>query len=209
MKVSDPITFDIVHAFSGHDAATEPGLELLRDPDRPLAFLVGNTRALWTRFAGALAVDPELAASSDPIDLYTEQSLAPIAAAMNGSIYFAHRMYGDQYLPFQRLAVVAGLAALSPSQLLIHPVYGPWFALRAVIVCAGTPPRTERVSLPCHCAGSTCVATFEHASAHPDDWRAWLAVRDACPIGREYRYSEQQLAYHYSKDRQFLPRATE
>ena len=27
--------------------------------------------------------------------------------------------------------------------------------------------------------------------------RAWIAVRDACPMGREHRYSEAQLAFHY------------
>lgn len=198
--------FDIVHAFSAHDAAAEPGLEMLRDPDRPTAILVGNTRALWPRFAAALAADAELAASGDPIELYAERTLAPVAAALGGTLYFAHRTYGDRYLPFQRLAVVAGLAALAPSQLLIHPVYGPWFALRAVIVCAGAPPVTTRMSMPCRCADAGCVAAFERASAHPDDWRGWLAVRDACPVGREHRYSEQQLGYHYSKDRQFLPR---
>jgi methylmalonic aciduria homocystinuria type C protein len=197
--------FDIVHAFSVHGAAAHPALEILHDPARPTAILVGNTRALWASFAAALAADPDLAASSDPIERYTEATLAPFAASLEASIYFAHRIYGECYLPFQRLAVVAGLAALSPSQLLIHPTYGPWFALRAVIVCAEEPPMTTRVSLPCSCADAGCVAAFEHASAHPDDWRAWLAVRDACTIGREYRYSEDQIAYHYSKDRRFLP----
>lgn len=206
MDTLDERGFDIVHAFSAEDAAAEPGLELLRDPARPTAILVGNTRALWPHFAAALAADAELAASRDPIERYTEQTLTPAASALGGSIYFAHRTYGERYLPFQRLAVVAGLAALAPSQLLIHPVYGPWFALRAVIVCAGTPPPTARMPLPCRCADAGCVAAFEQASAHPDEWRGWIAVRDACPVGRDYRYSEQQIAYHYSKDPQFLPR---
>ena len=32
------------------------------------------------------------------------------------------------------------------------------------------------------------------------DWRLWLAVRDACPLGREHRYDDDQLRYHYTKD---------
>ncbi len=198
--------FDVVHTFAAVQVAHEPGLDLLRDRSRPRALLVGNTRALWPAFAAARARAPEIAAAGDPIELYSERSIEPIAAVLGGPAYFAHRQYGSRYLPFQRLAVAAGLAALSPSQLLIHPTYGPWFALRAVIVCAGEAPATPRVALPCTCDGGYgCVAAFERASADPANWRAWVALRDACPIGRDYRYSEQQIAYHYSKDPQFLP----
>lgn len=195
--------FDVVHAFAA--ATGEPGLELLLDPARPRAVLVGNTRVLWPLFAAARSADRELVDATDPIELYTERVIEPIAAALDGRVYYSHRRYDDHYLPFQRLAVAAGLAALSPSQLLIHPVYGPWFALRAVIVLAGDAPVTTRVRQPCECSAGTCVADFAHASAHADDWGAWLAVRDACPVGRSYRYSEQQIAYHYSKDPRFLP----
>jgi hypothetical protein len=34
-----------------------------------------------------------------------------------------------------------------------------------------------------------------------------LAVRDACPIGSEHRFDEDQTRYHYTKDRQILRRA--
>ena len=35
-------------------------------------------------------------------------------------------------------------------------------------------------------------------------WREWLAIRDACPVGRGARYGEQQIEYHYLKDRKTL-----
>jgi methylmalonic aciduria homocystinuria type C protein len=41
--------------------------------------------------------------------------------------------------------------------------------------------------------------------ARDDDWRSWLAVRDACPVGRSARYAEEQIAYHYTKDPSHLP----
>jgi methylmalonic aciduria homocystinuria type C protein len=37
-----------------------------------------------------------------------------------------------------------------------------------------------------------------------EQWRLWLAVRDACPVGREYRYSENQIRWHYAHDRSAL-----
>ena len=36
------------------------------------------------------------------------------------------------------------------------------------------------------------------------NWRTWLAMRDACPIGKGVRYGEQQIRYHYLKDRSIL-----
>lgn len=39
------------------------------------------------------------------------------------------------------------------------------------------------------------------------NWRAWVAVRDApCP-GHPWRYSEEQLTYHYTRDRNILVKA--
>ena len=38
-------------------------------------------------------------------------------------------------------------------------------------------------------------------------WEPWFAMRDACPHGREHRYGELQVRYHYSKQRRFLEEA--
>jgi cyanocobalamin reductase (cyanide-eliminating) / alkylcobalamin dealkylase len=198
--------FDIVHRFDAHRVARELGLDALADPARPLGLLVGNTRALWPRFVAARAADPMLASDPDPVDRYTEQTIARVLASLDGIAVFAHRRHGERFLPFQRIAVAAGLAALAPTQLLIHPSYGPWLALRAIISCPGAPVfDAARASLPCAC-DATCLSAFTRAQAAtgPDAWRAWLAVRDACPIGREHRYGESQLEYHYTKDRALL-----
>jgi methylmalonic aciduria homocystinuria type C protein len=52
---------------------------------------------------------------------------------------------------------------------------------------------------------------FERASAAQagrdgigDTWPLWLAVRDACPVGRAHRYCEDQIRYHYAGDRTAL-----
>jgi cyanocobalamin reductase (cyanide-eliminating) / alkylcobalamin dealkylase len=195
---------DIVHAFPARSVATEAGLDWLHDDARDVGVLVGNSRALWEHFAASRGVDAELAAAPHPIEHYVEHALA--ASAPGARVIYAHATYDGVYRPFQRLAVAAGLAALAPSQLLIHPVYGPWFAVRAVLLVAGEPPpATPRIVQPCDCAEHGCVPLFQAACTRPNDWRAWLAVRDACPVGRSYRYSERQLAYHYTKDRQYLP----
>ena len=109
--------FDLVHPFDAQACAGEPGWERLADPAWPAGFLVGNTRALWPRFAAARAADPELAASSDPLDRYVEQTFAKLEGVR---CVFAHREYDGAFLPFQRLAVAAGLGTLSSTQLVLQ-----------------------------------------------------------------------------------------
>ena len=38
---------------------------------------------------------------------------------------------------------------------------------------------------------------------------AWAALRDCVELGREYRYSEAQLVYHYTKDKSVLAQAVD
>jgi methylmalonic aciduria homocystinuria type C protein len=170
--------FDIVVPFDGG----------LVDPQRRAGVLIGNTRAMWPTFVAAKPAGP------DPLDRYVEAAIDPLVPE-GGRVVYAHRQYDGAFLPFQRFAVAAGVGSLSETNLVVHPVYGPWFALRAAILVAGeAPPVTPcppvcRCDAPCRQALSRAIGTI--------DWRAWLAVRDACPVGREYRYSEDQLAFHY------------
>ena len=116
---------------------------------------------------------------------------------------FPHRQYDGAFLPFQRLAVAAGFGTPSPSQLVIHPIYGPWFALRAVLLTAGTPQTRMLPAAACDCA-DRCPEAFKRAREAQASWRDWLAVRDACCVGREHRYSEDQIEYHYTKSLDLL-----
>jgi methylmalonic aciduria homocystinuria type C protein len=170
--------FDIVQPFDGS----------LVDPDRRAGVLVGNTRMLWPQFLAHKPPGP------DPLDRYVETMIDPLVPA-GGRVIYAHRQYDGMFIPFQSLAVGAGLGALSETHLVIHPIYGPWFALRAAIVVPGEPPPCVQIPRPCRC-DAACREAMARAVGSTD-WRAWLAIRDACPIGRDYRYGEDQLAYHY------------
>jgi cyanocobalamin reductase (cyanide-eliminating) / alkylcobalamin dealkylase len=181
-----------------------------------LGLLIASTRYFWLRFASALQDDPERARAPDPVDEHVTSSLraALSRVAPSANARFAHE---SPPLPIQRIAELAGFARLSPARLSVHPVYGPWVALRAVAVVAVPGPSPECLpSLrdPCPGCPGGCAAAFERvlsataerpgAATLARDWTAWLAVRDACPVGREHRYADDQIRYGYTKDRAVL-----
>jgi methylmalonic aciduria homocystinuria type C protein len=193
----------------------------LRVPDlgRPanLAVLIGNTRVLWERFVEALRRDPGRAAGDDPLDDYVIAAITEVLSALphRREVRWAH----DTRTPvaMQRLAQIAGLAHLAPSHLSVHPVFGPWIALRAVAILdvegpAQPPPAPPN---PCDRCEDACLAAYRRAvdlagasatshGALSEHWEHWRAIRDACPAGRAYRYGDAQIRYHYTKDRAIL-----
>ena len=194
--------FDLAHEFDTRAlterAPFEHGASKAepRIPDLPpgRGILIGNTRALWPAFEAARRDEP------DPLERYVERTID--AAFAGAHIFYAHRKYprdGEPaaFIPFQRIAVATGLGALAPSRLVVHPVYGPWFALRAIVVVDGTGPARSPIAQPCTC-DARCTAALDAALADPFEWRAWLAVRDACAI-RAHRYSDEQIVYHYTQ----------
>jgi len=197
-----------------YDAVVEPAYRLPSwGRARTLVVVIGNTRALWPHVVAG-------AGRPRPVDDHVEEVVgAAVAAALAGlDPVPAHalRFAPDpppRRVAIQRLAEVAGLAWLSPSHLSVHPTYGPWIGLRAAVVIDvdGPPPRPPPPP-PCRCQHG-CGPAFERALAAgtPRDaaelrerWRLWLAVRDACPVGRPHRYHDAQIRYHYTGDRSAL-----
>ncbi len=197
--------------------------------EAPLGAVVGNTRALWSHVAARIQQAnptdfPNSVLGQDPIDEYVSEQLPlAVAAALTSCglsqehrIFYSHRTdypsaaddgegsAARGAVPIQRLAALSGLAALSPSHLSVHPEYGPWIALRAVVVLpleTTTEPGLRRA--PCAGCQAPCVPALEQALAAPRGGpepisHHWIAVRDACPVGRQHRYSDAQLRYHYS-----------
>ena len=197
--------FDLVHPFgvAWYNDAVEQRYRL-EDFGRPraLGLLIGNTRALWPVFIRAAEVE---AGDADPLDRYAERVVASVVEQLGIRAEARYAAMSEPRLvALQRLADVTGFAYLSPSHLNIHPVYGPWFGMRAVISVDldGPPDPPRRPAAPCECERH-CMPAFRAATSG-GDWTAWLAVRDSCPIGQEFRYGAEQIRYHYIKDRDLL-----
>jgi methylmalonic aciduria homocystinuria type C protein len=170
--------------------------------------VIGNTRALWPHIDRFVMGSPQ--PLSDPVDTYVERVLADAVAEIDGviDVRFSHEP-PPRRVAIQRLADVAGLAWLSPSHLCVHETVGPWMALRAAVVLERPAPLPAAELPPlCDCA-SHCLPKLQQALAAgeatsadvEEHWRLWVAMRDACPVGRAHRYSDEQIAYHYIGER--------
>jgi methylmalonic aciduria homocystinuria type C protein len=204
-----------------------------------LTLLVANSRALWPCFLKAYAVSESLQRAADPLQSYLERALAAALAcrppgAAPPRVYWSHRHYDDLeggggYVAMQRMAACAGVAYLDHvSHLSIHPTYGPWVALRCCVVFEDTPavwlaapppplpnpltpPQQEvvRHALEAAVAASAAEAGGTSMVGGRIAWRAWLAVREAAGPGHPWRYSQDQVMYHYTGQRCHLEAAVQ
>lgn len=162
----------------------------------------------------------------DPLDIYVEELVSAAlsdlleSCAVRGAAVFSHELLPAP-IPIQRIAEMSGLGRVGPAHLSIHPRLGPWWALRAVIALelpasAGAHFQTEPsgrhpcegCAAPCRRALSGALLGRDMSSGDEQDLppaptglsdkqRRWLRVRDACPSGRQHRYSDAQILYHY------------
>lgn len=221
VAASTPLGLDLVHPFTvdWYNRAVAASERLEDFGSRgSLALLLGNTGALWPAFTERVRREPALAELAHPLDTYVQSCVAALTvglAPLRWISYLGHTTE-PKALPIQRLAELVGFAAVAPSHLAIHPLHGPWIALRAVLVLDVPGPTGEpaELSRPCPSCSKPCMVAFERAleasgmplraqamAQHAD---AWIAVRDACPIGQTSRYEPAQLRYHYQNDRSVL-----
>ncbi len=217
-RILVPAGLDLLQPFRIDRVNAElPAAHRLPDLGRgdALGLLVANTRALWPPFVAWLRHDPSRAELDDPLETYVESRIADAAARLPvaTAIRFSHGP-PERRIAAQRIAVASGLAHLSPTHLCVHPVVGPWLAIRGVIVAdaAGPAEPPDPVADPCAGCTSVCREAFERALAASERhgprgaWREWIAVRDACPVGRDHRYCDDQARYHGTVDRRLLRR---
>jgi len=186
-----------------------------------LAIVLGNSRAMWRPFLRGLQADPSLLDLLHPLDAWVERQLLAALEGLDPQPSSIHQVNGPDSRSYsmQRAAVATGLVGMTPTRLAMHRQLGLWFGLRAVLLFPLPGPERPVHSGPIACGGCSerpCVPALERALGRPaagaeapsmairDHWEPWLALRDSCPEGRQHRYGELQLGYHYSKQRRYL-----
>jgi epoxyqueuosine reductase len=175
------------------------------------ALVVGNAgRSLWDAFEAS----PERALPDAPLDRYTRRVLAGVASLWDPPAaigFYAERREGV-YLPLVALARRAGFGSPGRVGVLIHPEFGPWIALRAVLLVSESLPETSAPPFdPCTGCPAPCVTAcvgvavgeygldtrrcYDTRLADPACAGA-CAARSACVVGPEHAYPAAQLAHH-------------
>ena len=155
---------------------------------------------------------------NDPMDTYSSQVATEYARKfLNGESKLLYP-FGETF-DLRRLGKLAGWCFPSPLGIDIHPTYGLWFAYRALLVVEQRlePSEREEFDSPCEqCLDRPCQSacpagavgdidafnltncvTFRRQEQSPCNYRC--LARLSCPVGSEYRYSKEQLNYHYGR----------
>ena len=164
-------------------------------------------------FFRAFRQSPEAGEPIDPLDRFlvrvVEAAIRAEPVAVAG-YYFERR---DGFADFVELARASGLGVPSRLGILIHPVYGPWLAIRALILTERALAPSHRIAgfdpcngcpAPCAsiCPGAALPARgfdLSRCTAHSrqdPDCRVGCAARRACPVGARYRYEPDGEAHH-------------
>lgn len=207
--------------------------ELICLPETGRGFLIGNTKQLWPCFKEWYRRQPDsLQDPLDTYCRESiERCCSAHFDSSSFSIYWSSKTEPDKLVSMQRVAMESGFAYHDPTtQLTIHPLYGPWNSYRAVVILHDdtitdetTPPpripylltsQEEKLAKEAmkHALSVSDISNLCHqlhgGTEDPDIETvsiAWIAVRDCIETGKtEYRYDEDQLMYHYTKDLKYL-----
>lgn len=157
---------------------------------------------------------------TDPIDDFVS---AKVSTWIRETVKCNHSCQvfpGERLLALQRLGELAGWHHSSPFWVGINSAWGSWFAYRAVLLTDTNFAVTQRddATSPCDtCTGKTCISNCPADALNSNgrtgskgiqtclDFRTMpgspcqerCLARNACPVGSEHRYNDQQMAYHY------------
>jgi epoxyqueuosine reductase QueG len=176
---------------------------------RSAVLLAAGGRGLFEAFERA----PEARLDRDPLDHYTRRVSEAAAEALAGRALLAFERRGERYADFVALGRAAGLGAPSRLGLLIHPDYGPWLSLRALLLVPRALPQSEPLARyePCRGCPAPCARAcpgralagerfdLERCAANRGrDAGCALRcdARRACVVGPEHAYADHAEAHH-------------
>lgn len=212
-----------------------------------LGLLIGNTKYLWPIFIKELKeINPQkYKHMKHPLNEYTKISIENICNNIfsinktynnnkslqiindlinnfDNKIEYEIRYYWEieksKLISFQKLCDISNLAFLDKqSYLCIHEKYGPWFALRCVIILNMnynekilnsnininnsyllSKNEKEKVKKQWNIIKEKL---FDNKNSNVNDipsWKYWLELRNCYDIGKEYKYNDNQILYHYT-----------
>ncbi|TWB61745.1 ferredoxin [Rhizobium sp. ERR 922] len=184
-------------------------------PARSVILLGNIGGSIWPAFSKWLDM-PVNRTRKNPLDDWSKAIIRPVASRLGATAYFPS---DTPWQPFQRWAMQAEGLKTSPLGILIHPNYGLWHGYRGALGFADALEGMEVspfsphpcdlcVEKPCLAAcpvGAIAAAGFDLSGCRshlrtPQGQVGCMAggclARNACPVGANYRYPAEQLAFH-------------
>lgn len=178
---------------------------------RQLIVIGSLGKSLWHH------VQTKIGLSENPIDEHSLATVRKYFATSDNSLKYRIIYPGSQITNLQELGILAGWHYDSPFKVGINHCWGSWFAYRAVVLTNTKLKTTDKANFysPClKCAAKPCIQQCP-AGALGDDGMKLRSCIDyrkksrslckttclspvACPVGSEFRYSDEQIHYHYS-----------
>ena len=210
----------------GYDRIVPPAMRASTiDPAARSIVVIGNGGGgLWRAFTAHAARNPGWRERANPLDDFTLDVIERyVIVAVRDSGVRCVPVYpfmsGGPTLNFMEAAKLAGLAGPSILGVVVHPVYGPWIAFRAALILDVEidRPGAARGFDPCPtCTARSCMSACPAgAVTFPSGWdipgcltyrveaEAECAprchARAGCVLGPEYRYPDDELAYHQGR----------
>ena len=224
-SAGEPFGLNLVAAVPAHryDAVvTQPYRAAALDAKAKSIVVIANGGgALWLGLRRHAEHHPGWWERENPLDDFTrtivEKEIEPVIrqSRCRYTMVFPFTS-GATTLNFIELGKVAGLGGSSILGVVVHPKFGPWIAFRAAILVDELidAPGEAASFDPCpSCTQRSCIAACPTAAvAFPSGWDIPRCLayriesepdctprchaRVACVLGPQYRYPEDELAYH-------------
>jgi epoxyqueuosine reductase len=176
---------------------------------RSVVVVGSGGRALWDALVARELRGP------DPLDALVAEAVLEVGD--QGGRWVRCAADEPEPVDFRRLALAAGLGWPSRLGLVLHPVYGPWFALRAAWFTREVLPPTGPLPEPGPCGGcdAPCRSSCPVRAPDPAGFAIGACIahrrsgacatacdaRRACPVGAAHRYPAEQERYHLAAAR--------
>lgn len=156
---------------------------------------------------------------ANPVDQFVTERVQGWMTSTSPTAQWRQVFPGPHPVGLQRLGALAGWHHPSPFWVGVDAEWGSWFAYRAVVLADTALPVTPRrqTTTPCDtCIEKPCINACPAGALASDQTGPWrlqtcltfrkqpqspcmdrCLARNACPAGEAYRYTDQQIAYHY------------
>lgn len=198
--------FDLVQFFNTsvyNDWIENAGQKLIPIQSESAACLVGASKLFWPIFKSNIPM------SNNPVDDYCSKEI-PKHFKRVSDIYFPTET-GGRLVHFCKVAELSGLAYFNQEAFLcIHPVVGPWFAMRAILVfdpaiAYETQPSPVQNPFP-QADALVREKMKEIAGKHHKEitYKLIEMRRILGSFAGEYEYSEEEIEYYYFENKDSL-----